>query len=128
MGRESGSATTEFALLFPVVLVLLLGGPQLGMWYFARQAAEAAAQTGARAASTAGAPEHAGSTAAEDYLATVGTGTMTSHSVLESRDAATVTITVRAEVPRVVPLPGFDPAVTATVVRLRERFTGGDVP
>jgi hypothetical protein len=35
---------------------------------------------------------------------------------------------VTADVPNVIPLPGFSPAVDVTVVRGRERFTTPDSP
>lgn len=103
--------------------MLLFTGPQLAMWYFARQAAEAAAQAGARAASADGAGTCAGVTAADSYLAQVGTGTMTSHTVTEQDTPTTVTIAIHAGVPNVIPLPGFSPTVNVTVVRGKERFT-----
>ncbi|WP_324276943.1 TadE family protein [Blastococcus brunescens] len=54
-GSERGSSSVEFAILFPIIVALLLAGPQLAMWYFAREAADAAAHVGARAASVHGA-------------------------------------------------------------------------
>lgn len=125
---DRGSSSVEFAILFPVIVALLLAGPQLGMWYFARQAAEAAATAGARAASASGAPRGAGQQAADTYLARLGSGTITSYSVSEDETATTVSVHVIAEVPNVIPLPGFSPTVDVTVERGRERFTTPDSP
>lgn len=125
---DRGSSAVEFTILFPIIVILLFGGPQLAMWYFAREAAQAAAGAGARAASVNGAAGGAGQAAADSYLAKVGTGTMISHSVTEQDTATTVTIHVRATVPNVIPLPGFSPAVDVTVVRGKERFTTPDSP
>ncbi|WP_299960129.1 TadE family protein [uncultured Modestobacter sp.] len=125
---ERGSSSVEFAILFPIIVALLLAGPQLGMWYFAREAAEAAAQAGARAASVSEAPEGAGQQAADTYLAQLGTGTITSYSVREEATAASVSVHIVAEVPNVIPLPGFSPTVDVTVVRGKERFTTPDSP
>lgn len=110
----------EFMILFPVIVVLLLGGPQLTMWYFAREAAQAAAVAGVRAGSLDSAPTGAGQQAASSYLARLGSGTITRYSVEERASATTVTIRVHALVPNVIPLPGFSPDVDVTVVRQRE--------
>ena len=111
---ERGSSVVEFTILFPIIVGLLLAGPQIAMWEFARQAAEAAAQAGARAASADG---------AENYLTRVASGTITSKTVTEQDGVTTVTIHIHATVPNVIPLPGFTPALDVTVVRGKERFT-----
>ncbi len=120
---DRGSSSVEFAILFPIIVVLLFGGPQLAMWYFAREAAEAAAASAARVASAAGAHGEAGQTAGEDYLAKLGSGTITNYSVTETDSATTVTIHVHANVPNVIPLPGFSPTVDVTLTRAKERLT-----
>lgn len=104
-------------------MTLLFAGPQLTMWWFAREAALAAATTGARAAATYGAPTGSGRQAAATYLAQLASGTISASSVTERADATTVTISVHVDVPDVVPLPGLHPAADVTVVRGRERFT-----
>ena len=125
---ERGSSSVEFAILFPIIVVLLFAGPQLALWYFAREAAEAAAHAGARAATVMGARQGAGQEAADQYLVRLGTGAITRHSVAEQDTATTVTVHVTAEVPNVIPLPGFTPTVDVKVTRGRERFTTPDVP
>ena len=125
---DRGSSSVEFAILFPIIVALLFAGPQLALWYFAREAADAAAHAGARAASVSGAAGEAGQQAAEEYLVRLGTGTITRYSVAEQNTATTVSIHVTAEVPNVIPLPGFSPTVDVTVVRGRERFTTPDSP
>jgi Flp pilus assembly protein TadG len=123
---DRGSSSVEFAILFPIIVALLFAGPQLAMWYLAREAADAAAHAGARAASVSGAA--AGQQAADEYLARLGTGTITRYSVVEQDTATTVSVRVTAEVPNVIPLPGFSPTVDVTVVRGKERFTTPDSP
>ena len=125
---ERGSSSVEFAILFPVIVALLLAGPQLALWYFAREAADAAAHAGARAASVHGAAGGVGRAAADTYLDSLGTGTITGYSVTESGTATTVSVHVTASVPNVIPLPGFAPTVDVTVVRGKERFTTPDSP
>jgi pilus assembly protein CpaE len=125
---DRGSSSVEFAILFPIIVALLLAGPQLTLWYFAREAADAAAHAGARVASVSGAAGGAGQEAADQYLARLGTGAITRYSVAEQDTATTVTVHVTAEVPNVIPLPGFTPTVDVTVVRGKERFTTPDSP
>jgi len=122
-GADRGSSSVEFAILFPIIVVLLFGGPQLTMWYFAREAAEAAAASAARAASAGSAPAGAGQTAAEAYLAGLGSGTITGYAVTETDTGPAVTIHIHAEVPNAIPLPGFRPTVDVTLSRAKERFT-----
>jgi Flp pilus assembly protein TadG len=125
---DRGSSSVEFAILFPIIIILLFAGPQLALWYFAREAADAAAHAGARAASVSGAAGGAGQEAADQYLARLGTGAITRYSVVEQDTATTVTVHVTAEVPNVIPLPGFTPTVDVTVTRGKERFTTPDSP
>ena len=125
---ERGSSSVEFAILFPIIVVLLFGGSQLSLWYFAREAAQAAATAAARAASAEDASGGVGRDAASTYLASVGSGAITGYRVDETDMATTVTIHVHAAVPNVVPLPGFSPTVDVTVSRGRERFTTPDSP
>ena len=121
-GDDRGSSVVEFTILFPIIVGLLVAGPQIAMWEFARQAAEAAAQAGARAASADGATAGAGQVAAENYLSRIASGTITSKTVTAQDGVSTVTIHIHATVPNVIPLPGFTPALDVTVVRGRERF------
>lgn len=125
---DRGSSSVEFAILFPIIVILLFAGPQLALWYFAREAADAAAHAGARAASVSGAAGGAGQEAADQYLARLGTGAITRYSVAEQDTTTAVTVHVTAEVPNVIPLPGFTPTVDVTVTRGKERFTTPDSP
>lgn len=125
---DRGSSAVEFTILFPIIVVLLFGGPQLAMWYFARESAQSAAAAAARAASVTSATDGAGKSAATTYLNKVGSGTITSYSVDETDTATTVTIHIHVTVPNVIPLPGFSPSADVTVTRDKERFTTPDSP
>ena len=125
---DRGSASVEFTVLFPIIVVLLLGGPQLAMWYFAREAAQSAAAAAARAASVLAASDGAGRSAATSYLDRVGKDTITSYTVDETDTATSVTIHIHVTVPNVIPLPGFTPSADVTVTRGKERFTTPDSP
>ena len=125
---DRGSASVEFTILFPIIVVLLLGGPQLAMWYFAREAAQSAAAAAARAASVVAAGDGAGRSAATSYLDRVGKDTITSYTVDETDTATSATIHSHVTVPNVIPLPGFTPSADVTVTRGKERFTTPDSP
>lgn len=128
-GREDrGSSSVEFTILFPIIIVLLFGGTQLTMWYFARETAQSAAGAAARAASVVSATSGDGKAAADSYLAKVGAGTINSYSVQETDSATSVTIHIHVTVPNVIPLPGFTPSAEVTVSRAKERFTTPDSP
>ena len=125
---DRGSASVEFTILFPIIVVLLLGGPQLAMWYFAREAAQSAAAAAASAASVISANDSAGRSAATSYLGRVGKDTITSYTVDETDTATSATIHIHVTVPNVIPLPGFTPSADVTVTRGKERFTTPDSP
>lgn len=125
---DEGSSAVEFTILFPIIVLILFAGPQLAMWYYAREAAQHAATAAARAATVQDAPAGTGRQVADSYLADLATGTISSYTVSERRTPTTVTIHVHASVPNVVPLPGFSPTVDVTIVRARERFTTVDKP
>lgn len=125
---DRGSSSVEFTILFPIIVVLLLGGPQLAMWYFAREAAQSAASSAARAACVLNAPGGAGKQAADTFLSKVGTDTITSYSYGEQDAATQVSVHIHVNVPRVIPLPGFSPAADVHVSCGKERFTTPDSP
>lgn len=125
---DRGSSSVEFTILFPIIVVLLFGGPQLAMWYLARETAQSAAAAAARAASVVTPSDGAGRSAATSYLDRVGKDTITSYTVDETDTAASVTIHIHVTVPNVIPLPGFTPSADVTVTRGKERFTTPDSP
>jgi pilus assembly protein CpaE len=113
----------ELAILVPIIMLLVFAGPQLALWYYAREAAQAAAQAGIRAASAQGAPVGTGTTTANHYLDTTARSTISSGYANENNTATTVSVTVHATVPRVIPLPGLTFTVDVAATRARERFT-----
>ena len=54
-GRDQGTALVEFALAWPIVLLLVLGAVELAVWESEAAAARYAAGAGARAGTAAGA-------------------------------------------------------------------------
>jgi len=123
---DRGSTGVEFVILLPVIVMVLLAGPQLAMGYLAKEAAMSAAQAGARASTVTGAPTGAGTAAAQDFLARGGTSTLTSTltntHVTEIDTASTVTLRITGAVPDVIPLPGYHPTVDISVSEPLEQF------
>lgn len=78
---ERGSVTLELAIVFPMVMVLVFGMVQTGIFFHARNIALAAAQEGARAASVENGSAGAGETAAAQFATRVGGGMITNVNV-----------------------------------------------
>lgn len=55
MRRQSGAAAVEFALVLPILIILVLGIVEFGYFFFLNSAAAGAAREGARAAAISGA-------------------------------------------------------------------------
>jgi len=113
----------EFAVVFPLVLVLTFGGVQVAFWFQARAMCQAAAQAGVRAGRVLGAPAGAGQTAATAYLAATAGDTVGGALVSESHTATTVTVGCSGTALRVMPLPGLPLDVAQSAAAARERFS-----
>jgi Flp pilus assembly protein TadG len=102
----------------PVLIALVLVPFQVGLWWHARQIADAAAREALDAAQVATATEADGERAAQWFLDAA--GNITEPQVTVTRTTETVTVEVTGRAPRL--LPGFDWAVTARAVARLERF------
>lgn len=69
---DRGSTNIEMAILFPVFVMLILLGVQVGLIFYGRTVALAAARQGAAAEAAYGAPDGAGHTQASAYLTRMG--------------------------------------------------------
>ncbi len=126
---DRGSSTVEFAVLVPLILMLILSGPQFGLWYVGRQAAQEAARVGAREGSVEGAADNQAHDAALEYAQRVGGNTLNDLQVDTSgSDATQVQVVVTATIPLVMPLLGHQLRVYAQASRPRERFTKDHQP
>jgi len=121
--RDRGAVALEFAVVFPLVLVLTFGGVQVAFWFQARAMCQAAAQAGVRAGRVLGAPAGAGQTAATAYLAATAGDTVGGALVSESHTATTVTVGCSGTALRVMPLPGLPLDVAQSAAAARERFS-----
>jgi hypothetical protein len=116
--RELGLASTELAVLMPVLIALVLAPIQLGLWWHASQVADVAAREAVDAAQVEGATETDGVTAANRFLDAA--GNLTHRHVAVARTTATVTVEVTGRAPRLI--PGMDWQVTSVAVGAVERY------
>lgn len=141
--REGGAAAVEFALVVPVLLVLLFGTMQYGFYFFSLQAGNSAVREGARRAAvgdlstcapfTAYVRDRVGQsnfgnpvTVTRSY--TKGTGN--TGAGVEVGDVVRVSVTFRSldmNVP-LVPVPGDDALVTTSADTRVERVVPSTVP
>jgi len=92
--------TTELAVLFPIIVVILLSAMQLGLWAYANSAAQAAADHGAEVAATypQGSAVEDGRVSALNFVHRSGLMRSASAEVVALEGASpAVTVTVRAE-------------------------------
>src|SRR5665811_105340 len=89
---DRGAVALEFAIVFPLVLVLTFGGVQVAFWFQARAMCQAAAQAGVRASRVLGAPPGAGRIAATAYLAATAGDTVRVARLNESRTPTVVSV------------------------------------
>jgi Flp pilus assembly protein TadG len=116
----SGGTALGYILLMPAVLLLIFGGIQFGLHNSARSLAVAAAQAGLRAATSAPASTQRGQDAAQDFLTHQAASTLTAGTVTVTQDGGTITVTVTADAPTLVPLthPQVVGQATAAVEQL----------
>lgn len=122
MGRrlrgERGMTTIQVAILFPVVLFWIMLIVQYGLWWHAKQVANAAAAEAVDAAQVSSGTARDGEDAAASYLAQA--GNLDNVTITVTREPTVVTAEVRGEAPRLV--PGFEWSVTARSNAPVERF------
>ncbi len=122
MGRrvrdERGMTTIQVAILFPVVLFWIMLIVQYGLWWHAKQVANAAAAEAVDAAQVSTGSARDGEDAAASYLAQ--SGNLDNITVTVSREPTVVTVEVRGDAPQLV--PGFAWSVTARSTAPVERF------
>ena len=110
--------TSQVAILFPAVLFWLMLIVQYGLWWHAKQVADAAAIQAVDAAQLPNASAGDGDTAANEFLGQA--GNLTSVTVLVDRTPALVTVEVTGRAPQLV--PGFEWSVTARSQGPVERY------
>jgi Flp pilus assembly protein TadG len=115
---ERGMTTIQVAILFPVVLFWIMLIVQYGLWWHAKQVANAAAAEAVDAAQVSSGTARDGEDAAASYLAQ--SGNLDDITITVSREPTTVTVEVHGDAPRLV--PGVEWSVTARSSAPVERF------
>ena len=122
---DSGVATLELTVLFPVVLLLLFGVIQGALYFHGRNVALAAAEQGVRAARADGQPDRAGTASdqARQFLHDTGElDNLTELRIIPQVDTRMVRVTVTARTLSLVPgVPG--PRISQTAAGVIERFS-----
>jgi Flp pilus assembly protein TadG len=131
---ESGAATAEVVVLFPILMVVLLFSVQFGLWYHASHVALTAAQEGARAgrqdprADPNGPnPDQRGVEAgaervARNFLGRLGAGIVVSPDVKATTNGDKVRVVVNGDVTSVMFIPGLTFPVHAVSEGPIEKF------
>lgn len=114
--------TVQVAILFPAVLFWLMLIVQYGLWWHAKQVANAAAAEAVDAAQVPEGTEADGDRAARRFLDH--SGNLTNVTIVVERHADTVTAEVNGRAPRLV--IGFDWSVTARSQAPVERYIPQD--
>src|SRR3546814_2487311 len=107
--EERGMTTIQVAILFPAVLFWLMLIVQYGLWWHAKQVANAAAAEAVDAAQVESATAAEGEAAASRYLAQ--SGNLSNVTVTVERQPVNVTDEVRGDAPH--PVVGLLWSVTA---------------
>jgi len=115
---ERGMTTIQVAILFPVVLLWLMLIVQYGLWWHAKQVANAAAAEAVDAAQVSDGTAADGEAAAASYLGQ--SGNLENVTVAVDRQPTVVIAEVHGDAPQLV--PGFSWSVTARSEAPVERF------
>jgi Flp pilus assembly protein TadG len=115
---EAGMTTTQLAVLFPAVLFWLMLIVQYGLWWHAKQVANAAAAEAVDAAQVQTGTAAEGESAAAGFLAQ--SGNLADVAITVDRGPEVVAAEVRGNAPQLV--PGVAWTVTARSQAPVERF------
>ena len=110
--------TSQVAIVFPALLFWIMLIVQYGLWFHAKQVADAAAAEAVDAAQTPTGSAADGEGAARSFLAS--SGNLTNLVVTVDRTFSVVSVEVRGDAPQLV--PGFSWSVTARSQAPVERF------
>lgn len=115
---DDGMTTSQVAILFPAVLMWLMLIVQYGLWWHAKQVANAAAAEAVAASQITGGTEADGEAAAQGFLDQ--SGNLDDIVIVVTRTPGVVTAEVTGAAPQLV--PGFDWMVTSRAHAPVERF------
>lgn len=115
---QRGMTAIQVAILFPAILFWLMLTVQYGLWWHAKQVANAAAAEAVDAAQVSSGTARDGEDAAASYLAQ--SGNLDGITVRVTRDPTVVTAEIHGDAPQLV--PGFAWSVVARSAAPVERF------
>jgi len=115
---DRGLTSTQLAVVMPALIFWMMLIVQYGLWFHAKQVAEAAVAEAVDAAQTPAGTVESGEAAARSFLAT--SGNLDNTVITVQRDLVLVTAEVRGDAPHLV--PGFSWSVTARSQAPVERF------
>ncbi|HEY9564997.1 MAG TPA: TadE family protein [Nocardioides sp.] len=110
--------TIQVAILFPAVLFWIMLIVQYGLWWHAKQVANAAAAEAVDAAQISTGTARDGEDAAASYVAQ--SGNLDNLTITVTREPTAVTAEIYGDAPRLV--PGFEWSVSARSAAPVERF------
>jgi Flp pilus assembly protein TadG len=120
--RDSGAATLEAVLVFPVLLLLVMFCIQVALWYHAAALADAAAQDGVRAARVQGGSASDGIDRANQLLDQAGPTILQGRQVSASRSPDVARVEIRGRCIELVPFVSLP--VHAVAESSTEQFRG----
>ena len=120
--RDAGAVVAELAVVFPALMLILLGVFQFAAWYLAGEVALGAAQEGARAARVRAGTEADGSASAWRFITQANGGQLLDPQVTVTRGPDQVRVEVSGQAVSLV--PGLTLRVDHTAAGEVERFRG----
>lgn len=120
---DRGEAALELAIVAPVLMLLLLGVLQFGLWYHAQHVVQTAALEASRVAAAEDGTADEGQTRALAVMR-AGLGSASEDSMVEVNVASeSVITTIEAKMRGLLPIPGLSSIdLRAKAVTYRERF------
>lgn len=127
---ERGTAALELAIVAPVLMLIVLGIVQFGLWYHAEHVAKTAAMEAARTAAAEDGGVGAGEKRALDVLKAGLGSAVEDPSVTVSLGSETAQVRIAARINGLLPIPGLSSlTLSAEATAYRERFRrAGDGP
>jgi len=119
--RERGSVALETVIVFPVVMVLIWGALQLGLWAYGKNVCQATAEQAAAAGAPLGSDAGVALRAGQEFADGTGHGLLENATVRVVRTASQITVVVEADVLAVA--PGFPSHISQVATLPIERRT-----
>lgn len=119
---DRGAGSAEIVIAVPLLMLLILLVIQFALWEHAEAVAHATAEEALAAARVQGGTSATGQQRGAQVIGQIGTSVLNGPRVSVAVTPADVTVKVAGTAERVLPVPGLDFPVTATVTGPAERF------